>query len=115
MGCLLTLSLLASVPLLWLFPKTMTVVGGAAWLFLFLIVFLNNRATNFTSATGILTPAEAELASKYGFYFRMPHASVGISNGCAAWQMFAFLWLGFLAYKQLWGLRGGQLMPDPTR
>jgi hypothetical protein len=102
MGCLLTLSLLASVPLLWFFPKTMTVVAGAAWLLLFLIVFLNNRAINFTSSTGILTPVEAELASKYGFYFRMPHPSVGISNGCAAWQMFLFLWLGFLAYQQLW-------------
>jgi hypothetical protein len=102
MGCLLSLSLLASVPLLWFFPKTMTVVAGSAWLLLFLIVFLNNRTINFTSSTGILSQAEAELASKYGFYFRMPHPSVGISNGCAAWQMFSFLWLGFLAYKQLW-------------
>lgn len=102
MGCLLSLSLLATIPLLWFFPMTMSAVAGAAWLLLFLIVFLNNRFTNFTSSTGILTSEEATLASKYGFYFRMPHPSVGISNGCAVWQMFAFVWMGYLAYKQLW-------------
>lgn len=102
MGCLLTICLVATAPLLWFFPRVTTIVVGTAWLLLFLIVYSNNKITNFTSSTGILTDSEAELASKYGFYFRMPHASVGISNACATWQMFSFLWLGFILFKQLW-------------
>ena len=102
MGRLLTLGLLATGALGWFYPQIVTIVAGAAWIVLFIIVYVNNRITNFTSSTGILTEAEAELTSKYGFYFRNPHLSVAISNGCAVWQMFSILWLGFLAYKQLW-------------
>jgi hypothetical protein len=69
---------------------------------MFLTVHSVNQGTNFSTQGGILTESEAELASKYGFYFRTPHLSVGISNGAAPWQMFSVLWLAFLVYEQLW-------------
>ena len=89
-------------PLLWFFPKVTSIIAGSAWVVLFLIVYMNNKMTNFTSSTGILTVEEAETASKYGFYFQMPHASVNLSNGAAIWQKFSFIWLGFLGFHHLW-------------
>ncbi|MFT4640136.1 MAG: hypothetical protein ACI8T1_003461 [Verrucomicrobiales bacterium] len=102
MGCLLTLFVFAAVPLLWLYPRVGTVVTGAGWVLLLLVVYSGNRRAKFTTSGGVLTESEAELASKYGFYFSMPHASINLSNGAAPWQIFSLLWLGFLGFHHHW-------------
>lgn len=100
MGCLLTLCLIASLPLLWFFPAFTSVVIGVAWLILFLIVFATQRTTKFQA--GLLTSDEAEIASQYGFYFRMPFASANISNGTSPWQMFTVVWAIYLGVIGHW-------------
>jgi hypothetical protein len=100
MAFFLTLALFASMPLLWFFPVTTTVIVGLVWLLLFVIVSGTQRTTKFRA--GLLSPEEAEIASMHGFYFRMPSASTGISNGSTFWQLFTVIWAIHLGIRGLW-------------
>ena len=100
MSFLLIIGLFVSIPLLWFFPLTTTVVAGLVWLYLFVVVFGTQRTTRFQA--GLLSPAEAEVASMHGFYFRMPSASTGISNGSTFWQVFTVLWGIYLSIRGFW-------------
>lgn len=93
--------LIVSVPALWFFPKTASIVILAIWVWMSVAVILPQVTTNFSLIVD-LTEDEARIAKEHAYFFRSPLASVALARGAYCWRFFAICWAGYLWYVVGW-------------